>query len=658
MSTWYVTQNGAGAQNGNSLATAWSLATQVWSGSGILAGDTVHLNGTFTGQGSGSLVIAVLPTVFAIATCSVSGGVVQNTVVITNSGSGYVSCTVHISGVGSGATATATVISGSVTAITINAGGTGYTVAPTITMQCVTALNLISGGSGYTSTPGISINGLTSGTIATSTLTVSGGAVNSVTLTSGGSGYSVAPTVSICPVGFKVKGSGTSGNPITILFDSGANFTTPAWGNWTFGSAAIQNSGVQSYITIDGGGTGIIQCTANGDLSAGYPNQVRSDGIDVANFAGPQSSNWIIQNLIIRNLYIHAYGSTVPPAGKNFGILFWGASNMLIQNCQINGSYDGVLITTGDVSSVSNFTIQNNTFSACSCTIDVGPASLTNNTISNLLFTHNINNLGTNWYSADGLIHVTGYHIYASSLTPSSDAVYGLVIDGDYFFGDIGPDSTSCINPEDEVISFVIKNCVFTHINNTPGDGDIYIKRLTNGGTQPSNPQIINNTFIGISSGGGGGNAITIVNTVNDTTTIQGNIFLNCFGYGIDDQSSVDTLNSNGNCFYNWGQGVGYYGSKQTTLSSWQSRTGGDASSISLSPALTSDYHLTPGSPCRAVNGMISGGGAPNNSNVTSIDFDGFARPTTGPWNIGAKQVPIRVGSNRRGNRSVTTYQP
>ncbi len=59
-------------------------------------------------------------------------------------------------------------------------------------------------------------------------------------------------------------GSGTSGKPITLLFESGAVLTAPYWGNDPNGfSGAINASGL-SYITVDGGTNGTIQATSNG----------------------------------------------------------------------------------------------------------------------------------------------------------------------------------------------------------------------------------------------------------------------------------------------------------------------------------------------------------------------------------------------------------
>lgn len=77
---------------------------------------------------------------------------------------------------GTPATATATISGGAVTGITINNGGSGYTSAPTV--------NFYGGGP--------VVNG---GSKARATATLSGGVITGITINNGGSGYTTAPTV-------------------------------------------------------------------------------------------------------------------------------------------------------------------------------------------------------------------------------------------------------------------------------------------------------------------------------------------------------------------------------------------------------------------------------------------------------------------------------
>ena len=82
---------------------------------------------------------------------------------------------------GTPATATATISGGAVIGITINNGGSGYTSVPTI--------NFYGGGS--------VVNG---GSKARATAVISNGQLTGITINNGGSGYTTAPTVTVSEV--------------------------------------------------------------------------------------------------------------------------------------------------------------------------------------------------------------------------------------------------------------------------------------------------------------------------------------------------------------------------------------------------------------------------------------------------------------------------
>jgi hypothetical protein len=105
------------------------------------------------------------------------------------------------------------------------------------------------------------------------------------------------------------QGSGTSGNPITLLFESGATLASPVWSNGNNAQSGAINTNGFSYLVINGGPTcgwnqssltttpcnGSIQNTANGTALA-YQNY--TVGIDVAG-----GSNIEIKNLGCYNMY-------------------------------------------------------------------------------------------------------------------------------------------------------------------------------------------------------------------------------------------------------------------------------------------------------------------------------------------------------------------
>ena len=89
-------------------------------------------------------------------------------------------------------------------------------------------------------------------------------------------------------------GSGTAGQPITVQFQPGAKLSEP-YCDTTYGCLSIVG---QSYVSVDGNHTGVIEATANG---TGLANQQPDLGIYLQN-----TSNIVIENLTIQNLYVHS----------------------------------------------------------------------------------------------------------------------------------------------------------------------------------------------------------------------------------------------------------------------------------------------------------------------------------------------------------------
>ena len=137
-------------------------------------------------------------------------------------------------------------------------------------------------------------------------------------------------------------GNGSSGNPITIKFETGAQLDAPYWGGNAFSSSAGAISCVgHSYITIDGGVNGIIQNTANGTSLA---NQQASTGV---NFLGCAHTE--IKNLHVLNIYVHTENDNggISP-NDTVGIGDGNADFVYVHNNQVtqaeyvgNGGYNG-----------------------------------------------------------------------------------------------------------------------------------------------------------------------------------------------------------------------------------------------------------------------------------------------------------------------------
>ena len=118
------------------------------------------------------------------------------------------------------------------------------------------------------------------------------------------------------------QASGTSGNIITLQFETNSNLTAAYW------SGAVINLNGASYITVDGGTNGTIQATANG---TGLANQ-QDNGVCVYSNG---SKNVQVKNLTCANIYVHTctlpMSNCTDEGGQNtYGIELIGGSNLQI----------------------------------------------------------------------------------------------------------------------------------------------------------------------------------------------------------------------------------------------------------------------------------------------------------------------------------------
>ena len=96
-----------------------------------------------------------------------------------------------------------------------------------------------------------------------------------------------------------IQGSGTSSNPITILWENGAVVTAPVCpGIASGGCVDLQGN---SYVVLNGGTNGVIQNTANG---TGKAYQQSSTAIQAIG-----STSLTVENLTIQNIYVHTSAS-------------------------------------------------------------------------------------------------------------------------------------------------------------------------------------------------------------------------------------------------------------------------------------------------------------------------------------------------------------
>jgi hypothetical protein len=424
-----------------------------------------------------------------------------------------------------------------------------------------------------------------------------------------------------------VQGSGSSGNPITVLFESGASLTAPYWN----GSSGAINTNGKTDVVIDGGTGGVIQATANG---TNLTYKQASLGIQAVN-----CTRCTVKNLTIANMYVHVPNDTILQINEAAAIKYIPANNFTVDHCTV---HDGLWLLDGWG---TNLTITNNEIYHMDHGIAIGPSGqATNITIAGNHF-HDWVNWDTgaaNAYHHDG-IHMWG-GIYSGS--SASDSVSGAYIYNNIFDGDTGSCcTTALIYVMEQMMNVNIYNNRLIVQSNRTTMPIRFEGASESGDTYHSGHGYQNAVYNNyISSGSLTGSQAGIYSQYQDNLSVMNNVFRagqsdialfdntalapNSLDYNLyENNSTGDTFDWSGNIY--------------TTLLSWQNAlpagSGADAHSRLLSPSamlVDSGGHPQSGSPavgagtnltslCTALTGLCS-------------DAAGVARPGSGPWDVGA----------------------
>jgi hypothetical protein len=431
----------------------------------------------------------------------------------------------------------------------------------------------------------------------------------------------------------QVLGSGKSGSPITILFESGAMLSSTAY----WGSNGAINLNGNSWVTIDGAHTGVVQNTSNG---TGLAFARASTGLYLSH-----TNNVTVQNLTIANICQHKSSSDTNACNSG-GVndqavkITGGAVNLLLQGDTIHDSQNCIELygSAGDT-----VTIKNNTISRCNWGIG-GYGLSTSLTITGNDISGNPGGLNP-WGTTADTFHNNGIMLF-----PQSGNMSGVVI-ADNYIHDIGG-STGSSGTETGHIFFdpggtgnipnalILNNVLTTSGSSSYGPTNAYITD----GQGTSGVSIYNNTIVG--SGPNPGLAC-ISNQIN--TTVENNI---CQGVDVGEwlNTGYTGVISNFNAWYNLpGDGAGIMcansGSKcEPTVAAWTSAFGFDTSSINGNPNLTGSFALNSGSSAVAKGVNLS------NLGITSLNVSApqtfganyacgsgcIARPSSSAWDIGA----------------------
>jgi len=422
-----------------------------------------------------------------------------------------------------------------------------------------------------------------------------------------------------------VQGSGTAGNFITILFESGAKLSASYWTV----DGAIQAVN-KDYIIIDGGNVGKvgtrptvdplsfqinIECTDNGEALG---NQQPTRGIVFVT----QCNDIIVQNLRTHNLYVkvplsadvNEYGGAISLAGTG---------NLMVSNCVIRMGIDGAIVKA-EVTNVLGLVVADCDIRQVSNGIKPGAASGTCSFTDAQIVRNRIDELGMWSDSAGGASHHHNDGIQLVIGSPGANALRTVIA-----YNWLGPDlgayghTTSAIFCEDNSEETYIYNNLITMSPGHWTSNPLIQAVQTSGYSAGEGPGLIaNNTIIGGGSGIGIGSVHHSVS--NNVIYNVGNIFTRTAGttgtndYNVFYGISGDTDGQ----FYN---GTVIYSRFTGTTPNWQATEFQDLNSINQNPLVNSDGTLQSASPARGFAIPLTA--------IFNDDFNGNIRSD---WDAGA----------------------
>ena len=419
---------------------------------------------------------------------------------------------------------------------------------------------------------------------------------------------------------FTFQGSGTSGNVVTLLFETGAQITSPAM------AAGVQLNG-QSFVKVDGGTNGTITNTANG---TGQANTL--DGTVGLQAGTTQNCGHDIEitNLSITNLYVRVQGTSGATGGGSGDIDMENCgNNILIHNNTLTHAHANIFMTPGAGTSTGWQIYSNTLFGSV---WQLAPVTGTNgHGISQMGIHDNDMSGGNLWEEPGDAFHKDELFIFADG----GGTVDHVKIYNNTFHGTCGPAfCTAMMYINDRTTFFDIFNNVF-HLE---GGG------TTNGaityGYGAANFRILNNTFVGFSTS----TFVPIGDTGSPGDTsilIQNNIFSTWQGALYLPSTAAGQLSSNNNDWFNLpGNGLGSTWSVGgtiggNTLAQWKTSSGLDGASIGTNPNLDASFRPLAGSPVIATGANLTSLG------ITELNTDkaGVLRPTSTNWDMGAFQA-------------------
>ena len=415
-----------------------------------------------------------------------------------------------------------------------------------------------------------------------------------------------------------VQGSGTSASPITIKFETNAILTAPYWS--ATGSIRMDN---RSYITVDGGGSGIIRNTANG---TGLAYHMQSRAIYAPNCTGCK-----VQNITIANMYVHTSVSDVSAPQSQVNCVYALDANSFTVN-HVTCHDTGWAIVGG----ANNLTIEYSDFYNVDHGLAFGPRA----TSSGFSIHDNHIHGYANWDNTTNVYHHDGLHMWGQN----GGVVTNGTIYNNLFDGDCGANITAHIFLQDSVKNVSVYNNVFLVPTNRVMQA-LWFQGVPNSGSLPGGVPTGNSAYNNFIRAGGhnrgsgmlvaGQHNFTAVNNVllggNSDIAVEAGGSLS--SAGINNNIYEDLLVDAG--LYN---SFAYQGHTYRDLASWQAVCHCDSKS-KLEPA----SKINAGSLGQLLSGSAAIGAAANLLNISSgalaplsKDKVGATRQLSGTWDAGA----------------------
>jgi hypothetical protein len=404
---------------------------------------------------------------------------------------------------------------------------------------------------------------------------------------------------------FTFQGSGVSGNPVILKFDTGAKLTAPYWS----GSNGAIGCSKRNYVMIDGGTNGLITNTANGTNLA---NHQLSYGVTFTSCTYAE-----VKNLTINNIYINngSSASATDTSGATTACIeFNGASTgSLIHNNNVSQCKTGVQVSADANADASNVQIYANNISDMDWGINAGGGD-SGDTIYNLqIYANNITNW-TNWQFPTGTLHQDGIILYnyATGSQTLTASIYN-----NYIHGDLGVGSPTGFIYCAQNASCAMFNNLLVNTGHTI-DGIIWAD------THLGGDKIYNNTIVGISSD----IAITLGSTpatnVSTPMIVNNNLVLGP-GCGLHDYQTLtaDVSVSDHNVWRTASGAATQMATKDSTYITYATwlKDGFDANSTNADPKLDSTFHLQAGSSASGLGANLT------DLNLSALDLDMALNP-------------------------------